>query len=315
VIYAGNIVSPTVLAAGFKGVLFVTGLLEAGIRPLRIVSYPQQDDRFDSFNRLIEISRSRGIELEESRHPHLTKDSLAFLVGWQFLLRDGLGHCIVFHDSLLPKLRGFTPTVTALLLGSETIGVTAIRPDNGKDSGLICGQRIIKISHDTSVRNALVLQSRAMVDLAIEILQSVANGTLVERKQDQDGSTFSLWRDKYDYFIDWRISAAEIQRFVQALGFPYDGAKGVIDEEIITIKAAACGPELAFAIRDPGKLWQVEGRRALVVCGSGTLWIEEACDPDGTPFQFKHLRKRFLTPDNAWIAPVLRTTKIAGQGN
>jgi len=299
-------VRPTVLAVGYKGPLFVTGLLEAGVSPLRIVTYRQAGDESDSFNRLVELGRSYGINVEETRHPRIEEDRLVFLVGWQFLLRDGLDRCVVFHDSLLPQLRGFSPTVTTLLLGLEVGGVTAFRPDGGLDTGAICGSRKIQIDPGASVHTVLKLQTRAMVALAIEILQGESNGTLIWRQQEPDTATYSLWRDEFDYFIDWRLGAAEILRGVQAVGFPYEGAKGVLDNQAVTIREARLGPDIEFAIRNPGKLWQIEGRRALVICGSGTLWIDDAYDMNGTPFHFKHLRTRFLTPDTAWIVPFLR---------
>jgi methionyl-tRNA formyltransferase len=207
------------------------------------------------------------------------------------------------HDSLLPQLRGFAPTVTAMLLGSEAIGVTAIRPDAGADSGPIYGSRSIKIAPGASLQSILESQVRGMVDLAIEIIQRATTGALTSRAQDHGAATYSLWRDDYDYFLDWRLSAADILRHVQALGFPYDGAKGVLNNQVVTIRRASIGPELVFALRNPGKLWQVEGRRALVVCGSGTLWIDDARDDNGAAFHFSSLRARFLTADTAWIAP------------
>ena len=71
-------ICPTVLVAGFKGALFVAGILEAGARPLRIVSYPQQGDKSDSFNQLVELGRKHGIPVEESRHPSIAGDSASF---------------------------------------------------------------------------------------------------------------------------------------------------------------------------------------------------------------------------------------------
>jgi methionyl-tRNA formyltransferase len=144
-----------------------------------------------------------------------------------------------------------------------------------------------------------------MVDLAIEILRSATDGALVARTQDQTTATYSLWRDDYDYFVDWRSSAMDILSHVQASGFPYGGAKGVLNGQMLTIEQASMGPDLQFAIRHPGKLWLIEDRRALVVCGSGTLWIDNAYDEYGKPFYFKRLRARFLTADTAWIAPFL----------
>jgi len=300
---ADETIRPTLLAAGHKGTLFVTGLLDAGIQPFRVVSYRQRGDKADSFDHLVALCRGHGAAVEENRHPGIEGDTLVLVVGWQFLLRDGLDRCIVLHDSLLPQLRGFAPTVTAMLLGSEAIGVTAIRPDAGADSGPIYGSRSIKIAPGASLQSILESQVRGMVDLAIEIIQRATTGALTSRAQDHGAATYSLWRDDYDYFLDWRLSAADILRHVQALGFPYDGAKGVLNNQVVTIRRASIGPELVFALRNPGKLWQVEGRRALVVCGSGTLWIDDARDDNGAAFHFSSLRARFLTADTAWIAP------------
>jgi methionyl-tRNA formyltransferase len=147
----------------------------------------------------------------------------------------------------------------------------------------------------------------ATVDLAIEVMHRAASGALITHDQDHSAATYCLWRDRYDFFFDWRLSASEIFRCIRSLGFPYEGAKGVLNDKVLTIKEAKTGPDLPFAIRDPGKLWQIAGQRAQVVCGGGTLWIEEAYDRDGVLFQFKSLRSRFLTADNAWIAPFLRT--------
>jgi methionyl-tRNA formyltransferase len=294
-------IRPTVFASGYKGTLFVSGLFEAGIHPARIVSYRQHGDKSESFDRLIALCRNRGIEVEESHQPQIDKDALVFLVGWQFLLRAGLDRCVVLHDSLLPNFRGFSPTVTAMLLDAAVVGVTAVLPNDRPDSGPICGSRTVEIGMDDSLRDIIERQIRAMVDLAREILQRAATGTLVGRAQDQNAATYSLWRDEADYFLDWRLSASEILRHVRALGFPYDGAKAVMNNRVVTIDEASPGPDVVFALRNPGKLWQIDGRRALVVCGQSTLWIDRARDDSGMPFHFNSLRARFLTADTAWI--------------
>jgi methionyl-tRNA formyltransferase len=299
-------IQPTVLAAGYKGAVFVAKLIEEGIGLRRIVSYSQTGDKSDSFASLMALGERHGIPVEDNRRPDVDGERLVFLVGWQYLLRRGREHCVVFHDSLLPDCRGFSPTVTALLSGADSIGVSALLPDEGIDSGPVCGRRKVHVPPGSTVRAAFDLQAAAMADLAVEILERAAAGTLAGTVQEADAATYSLWRDGYDFFIDWRLSAAEVLRSVRALGFPYDGAKGVLNDQVVTINEAALGPDLSFAIRDPGKLWQVADQRALVVCGEGTLWIEMACDEEGRLFRFTNLRSRFLTADNAWITPFLR---------
>jgi methionyl-tRNA formyltransferase len=306
-----DILRPTILAAGYKGTRFVAGLLKNGVKPRLIATYRQDGDVSNSFDQLAELGRSHALRVEETRRPDIEKDRLVLVVGWQFLLRNGLDRCIVFHDSLLPQFRGFAPTVTALLLGVPAIGVSAIQPNEGPDHGKVYGSRIVHIKPGASLRAIFDLQTEAMVDLAVEIIDKFINSTLVGRPQDHEKATQSLWRDEYDYFIDWRLSAPEIIRHVQASGFPYLGAKAILDNQVITLDEVTLGPDLSFAIRNPGKLWQIEDRRALVVCGRGTIWIDKARDDTGKPFRFTRLRTRFLTADTAWLSPFCTTLSQA----
>src|SRR5262249_25708379 len=295
-----------VLAAGYRGAAFITGILARGLRPKRIVSYQQADDQSRAFERLRELARSEGISFEEARYPTLGAEELAFLAGWQFLIKEGVERCIVFHDSLLPKYRGFAPTVTALLCGDEEIGVTAFKPDAGIDTEPVYAQRTGRVLANTSVQGAADLQTSAMVDLALELAQRAERGELRAVAQGESPASFSLWRDASDYFVDWRQDATQILRQIASVGFPYEGAKAVLTDHVLTIVKARGGPDLPLLLRDPGKVWQVENGRALVVCGTGTIWIDEVVDAQQKPFEFKTLRTRFLTADTAWLVPFLR---------
>jgi methionyl-tRNA formyltransferase len=298
---------PTLLVAGYKGALFVRGLLAAGIRPARIISYRQEDDVSDAFGTLLAIGQSDGLLIEENHYPRLDRDPLIFLVGWQFLLQSSLERAVVFHDSLLPKGRGFSPTVTAMLTNSGFVGISAIRPAEGRDDGPTLGSRAVSYPTGADLKSVLELQVRAMVGLATDIIESASKGDLVATQQDSLQASYSLWRDAFDYFIDWRRSSEDILRHIQAHGYPYRGAMGVLNGHVIMIVRAKLGSDVVFEIRDPGKLWEIDGPRALVTCGAGMLWIEDARNLDGQPFQFKRLRSRFLTADTAWMLPFLGT--------
>lgn len=218
---------------------------------------------------------------------------------------SNLDNCIVIYDLLLPKLRGFSPTVTALLTGDTAIGITAFRPVAGADAGPICGSRTVRVPSGVSLRAAFDLQTDAMVELALELAQVAHSGRILAVPQNESAATYSLWRDAFDYFVDWRGNATDIVRQVTVLGYPYDGAKGVLGDRVLTIVKAQNGPNIDFAIRDPGKLWEIDHSRALVVCGAGTVWIDEAVDVDARPIKFTTLRARFLTAENAWIVPFI----------
>ena len=45
-------------SAGYKGLVFVSGLLANGIRPNRIISYSQAGDQSDALPRLVKLSRA-----------------------------------------------------------------------------------------------------------------------------------------------------------------------------------------------------------------------------------------------------------------
>src|SRR5262249_19226769 len=265
---------PTVLAAGYRGTAFVSGVVARGLRPRRLISYRQVGDHSEAFQRLADLARSEGIAFEEARHPDLSQDALVFVIGWQFLIEQGAERCIVFHDSLLPTYRGFAPTVTALLRGDNKIGVPAFQPDAGVDPCSIYGQRSVQLPPYSSLRSVLDLQTSVMVDLALELASSAERGNLRSVAQDESSVSSSLWRDAFDFFIDWRQDAAQILRHIACVGSPYQGAKAVLPDRVLTITKARPGADIPFAIRDPGKVWQIDNGRALVVCGAGTIWID-----------------------------------------
>ncbi len=118
----------TVCGVGLKGANFVERLLAAGLRPDRVVSYRQADDLSCSFERILELTQKSGITFVEDRSPVVEASELVFIVGWQYLIRQIEGTIIVFHDSVLPRYRGFAPTVTALINGDPAIGVTPSTP-------------------------------------------------------------------------------------------------------------------------------------------------------------------------------------------
>lgn len=282
-----------VCAVGMKGFAFVEGLLKSGISIDSIVTYAQADDLANSFERFRQLSTDRSIQLLNSRRPMLRPDDLTFLVGWQHLLPEVTPSTIVFHDSLLPRYRGFAPTVTALINGDREIGVTALRPNDGIDEGPIVGQRSLPISYPIKIETALALQAAAMTNLAIDIVDQWQRGQLSVFPQQDDSATYSIWRDEEDYEVNWSSDARAIQRFVDAVGYPYAGARtSVGGAKTIRIEEVSEVSDLRFEIRDAGKIWKLDGGRPIVVCGAGMVRIEKWRTEDGTEFSFQRLRTR-----------------------
>lgn len=281
-----------VCAVGLKGATFISSLLRSGTQIHRIVSYDQEDDRSRAFQRITALAASHGIELIESQRPTIEPDALAFLVGWQYVLSNTKGNVVVFHDSLLPRYRGFAPTASALIKGEREIGVTALSPTERADEGPIICQAAVPISHPIKIAAALELQSGLMAQLAHKILAQWKDGTLAKTPQDSSQATYCLWRDEADYLIDWSRAAPDVLRFVDAVGYPYAGARTMQASEMLIVEDVSLLDDLVFEIRDVGKIWRLDAGRPVVVCGSGLLRLDRVTKADGSPYQFKHLRVR-----------------------
>ena len=288
-------------AAGPKGADFTLGLLEKGYRPSIVYTYSQAGDSSDSHESIILACKSAGISVVIDRRPDLSGARLALLVGWQFLVKNGTENCIVLHDSLLPRFSGYAPTVTALLIGADRIGVTALKPDEGIDTGPIIAQLSEQIPPNAMVGDALRLIVSLMLRLTEDILRLSIEGNIPSVPQNHDERSYSIWRDQLDYFVDWRMPSKIIANHIRALGPPYDGAKAVLqDGTVLRILEGEVIEDIKFEIRDPGKVWDLNSTGVDVVCGEGMIRIR-SLTLDGVAFLIRKKRTRFLTADNAWI--------------
>lgn len=279
--------------AGLKGAAFIEGILRRGIGIDSIVSYRQPDDQARGFEHLRELALRQSIDLTETRRPVLQPENLTFLVGWQHLVPAAPPSTIVFHDSLLPRYRGFAPTVTALIKGDREIGVTALSPTETADAGHIIAQRALAISYPIKIETALKQQADLMVEIAVDIVEQWRRGALSSTPQREDMATFSIWRDDADYEIDWSSDSGAIERFVNAVGHPYAGARTTAGRAgSIRVTDVTSLPDMPFEIREAGKIWRLDSGRPIVICGAGMLRIDNCRREDGSEFVFDRLRTR-----------------------
>ncbi|WP_445453397.1 methionyl-tRNA formyltransferase [Flavobacterium sp. 25HG05S-40] len=216
-----------------------------------------------------------------------------FAISWRWIIQQNIEKLIVFHDSILPQLRGFNPLVTSLIEGYNEIGVTAIKANKEFDKGNILGTCKTKISYPIKIEKATEIVSELYAELIVSILLKKANNSLHEIAQDENQASYSLWRDETDYEIDWNQSADRIVRTIDALGFPYKGASIKFDGRTVRIKEAVLVDELEIINRTPGKLLFLDNQNPVVVCGKGLLKITEAIyEDDGTKVNFNKLRIR-----------------------
>ena len=213
-------------------------------------------------------------------------------IGWRFLINDD-SKLIVFHDSILPEYRGFNPLVTSLINGDSEIGVTALRASTEYDKGEIIEQKIIKISYPIKIESAIEKISSCYANLLNSILSKILSRNLNSRPQDESLATYSLWRDNFDYKINWHYDSSTIKRFIDAVGYPYNGAFTFLDNSKIIIKDSEITSDVKISNREPGKVIFKKQNNYVIVCGKGLLMVAEFFSEDGEKIDLKKFRLRF----------------------
>lgn len=220
--------------------------------------------------------------------------SLSFAVGWRWLIQDGnQDRLVVFHDSLLPKYRGFAPLVNALINGESQVGVSAIWAAERYDTGELIAQALVPVSYPMKISSAIEITSELYVKLVLDIVAKIKNAEpLSGTRQVEANATYSLWRDEDDYAIDWRRSSSYIKRFIDAVGKPYRGACTFWEQRRIRVVDAEVCENLSVEDREShiGKIVLKIKGDPVVVCGEGLLRLtyfvdDESGDPISLPFR------------------------------
>ncbi len=214
----------------------------------------------------------------KGNEPSVITNVYIFAISWRWMINHPSDKLIVFHDSLLPRYRGFSPLVNMLINGEPRIGVSAILGTREYDTGVVIAQHSSTITYPITISEAIKLNNRNYIKLADKIISKIARGEkLVGSPQDEREATYSIWRDSDDYLIDWNKSANEIQRLVDALGSPFLGARTKTSqgEELKILKVEVL-PDIKCELRHVGKVIFLNNGLPTVICGKGLLRIIEA---------------------------------------
>ena len=120
------------------------------------------------------------------------------------------------HASLLPRHRGASPVVAAILGGDAITGVSIMEVALALDAGPVVVQVEEQISpHDTAGSLETRLAERGAV-LLMETLDDWAEGRIEALPQDDSLATYAPIVKRQDALIDWSLTAVEIWRRVRA---------------------------------------------------------------------------------------------------
>ena len=98
-----------------------------------------------------------------------------------------------------------------------------------------------------------------------------------------------------DYRIDWHDSADKIQRFVDAVGIPYQGAEPLAGEVLARVLDTEVVADVPIENGVTGKVIFVQDGCPVIVCGKGLLRLKrlEHADSAESLLPLARFRTRF----------------------
>ena len=175
--------------------------------------------------------------------------------------------CLNIHASLLPRWRGAAPIQRALLAGDAETGVCIMQMEAGLDTGPVWLQRAFAIAANDT---AATLHDRLATLGATMIVEALGQLPMKAEAQPIDGVTYAHKLEKHEALIDWRKSAAELDRHIRAFN-PFPGAQALMLGQTIKLWQAkpveGCG--------EIGCILAVDRKTIVVACGEGALAIAE----------------------------------------
>jgi methionyl-tRNA formyltransferase len=212
------------------------------------------------------------------------RPDLCVVVGWYWLLsRESLEAVprgfLGIHFSLLPKYRGSSPLVWAIINGERETGASLFSLTTDMDAGDIWAQRRVSVAPGEYVDSVLSRLEEAAVAMLLATYPSILSGEARATPQDHSSATYCAARTPDDGNIDWRWSAARIVNFVRAQSRPYPGAFTYVGNEKVVVWRASDADMTYYG--SPGQIARRDRDRAWVVCGDQRAVVLEEIQCDG----------------------------------
>ncbi len=163
-------------------------------------------------------------EIEHLRN--LKADVVIVVAFGQILSQDVLDipeyGCLNIHPSLLPKYRGPSPIVHAILAGDKKTGASIMLLNAGTDTGPVIAQNEVSVGPEDTAETLENKLAETGAELLLKTLPAWFERKLVPSHQDNDRATYTRQISKEDGLLDWQLTAPELERRVRAFS-PWPG--------------------------------------------------------------------------------------------
>ena len=278
------------LCATNRGYRFTETLFDIG-QGHRFTVFSFQETAWEPryFADIKQLAHDRGHQFMEARnvaHPKWdgfwenNSVDLILMVSWRYMVpasvfqRARLG-AYVFHDSLLPKYRGFSPTVWSIRNGENTTGVTLFQAVEDLDAGDIVDQRPVTIGACDSVADVMERVTSSYLDIVSDNFSSLLSGNFEKSPQNHDEATYTCKWTPEDGLIDWNDTSKAIFDLIRATSKPYPGAYTYMRKRKLTVWSADFpATPRQYVSSAPGRVVEVRrGIGSLVLTGEGCILL------------------------------------------
>ncbi len=243
----------SILNSKHRIVLVVTGTEQARGRGRRKTPNPVKVFAEDSGLCFFEVE-----SLDSSKTNRILSERFDYLVLVSFgkilppaLIDGARGRTVNVHPSLLPRYRGPSPIITALLNGDSKTGVSLIKISHSVDEGDIYMQKDIDILEDD---NKATLEKKIVstgTSMLVTLLDLIEGGEVKTRPQSSSGISYTRIFNKDDLKLDWNRTPIKIFNKIRAFSespgcftFWNDKNIKILASRVDKIKKCSFNPEV-----------------------------------------------------------------------
>lgn len=276
---------------GDFGYAALKALLEAGEEVIRVYTHPEtvDVDSYREFPDIKALAEKHGVVCsfrEQKDTARMAPEILAMQsdlmisVTWRGLFPESvisipkLG-AINIHGSLLPKYRGNSPAVWAMINGDKICGLTAHKIDEGMNTGNIVFQKAIPINYGDNIASLIERMTDAIGPFVLEAVKRIGNPSFRLTKQDESQATIARKRNPEDGIIDWSWEVSQLYNWVRALTHPLPGAFSNLPAGKLIVWRAL-PEEQKSPVMQCGIVMEVGETFITVQAGDGLVRIEDA---------------------------------------
>lgn len=210
---------------------------------------------------------------------------LCFVMGWQRLIPEKILKILSIgafgmHGSAmgLPFGRGRSPLNWAIIEGKKQFYTSLFKYDKGIDSGGVLDTYKFQINDLDNAETLHLKNSLSMLYLLKKNIDAILQRKINLIWQDENKTpTYYPKRTPSDSLIDWSLDINDLERFIRAVSYPFNGAFTFIesDRKVKILNAQVFDySEFGYENANNGEILQLfPHEKILVKCSGGLLLI------------------------------------------